>query len=54
MAILVVYIVAVTQLGLYTSTAAYLFIHMLFLGIRPVWLALATSVGVSAVLWSLP
>ncbi|MBM9595419.1 tripartite tricarboxylate transporter TctB family protein [Roseitranquillus sediminis] len=50
-AILVVYILAVTSVGLYASTAIYLFGHMLYLGIRPVWLAIATSVAVAAVLW---
>lgn len=47
------YIVLVPILGFFTATFAYLIAHMVYLGIRPLWKPLATTVGVLAVLYVL-
>ena len=53
LALIVAYIVLVPVLGFFTATLVYLVAHMTYLGIRPLWKPVATTVGVLAVLYVL-
>lgn len=48
LAFIALYGVGVLQIGFYLSTAVYLMVHMLFLGVRPLWLTGAITAGVLA------
>lgn len=50
-ALITALIFAVSTAGLYVSTGLYLFSHMIFLGIRPLWLAFACALGGTAVIY---
>lgn len=50
-ALLTAYVVAVPRLGLFTATGIYLVVHFLFLGIRPVGLALGAAVVATLVMY---
>lgn len=47
-ALIVLYGVGVLEIGFYLSTALYLMGHMLYLGVRPLWLTGAVTVGLLA------
>lgn len=49
--LIIAYVIVVPHLGLFTTTGIYLTLHMLFLGIRPVGLAVAVAVGAVAVMY---
>ncbi len=44
-------VLAAPVLGLFTSAALYLLAHMLYLGIRPLWLAVLIAAGCTLVLY---
>lgn len=50
-AIIVSFIVIAPYLGLFVTTALYLFSHMLFLGVRPIWLVALCSLGCTGVIY---
>jgi hypothetical protein len=45
-------VLAAPVLGLFTSAALYLMAHMLFLGVRPLWLAALIAGGATLVLYA--
>ena len=49
--LIIAYVIIVPNLGLFTTTGIYLAIHMLFLGVRPIALALAVAVGAVVVMY---
>ncbi|PCI88918.1 MAG: hypothetical protein COB24_00130 [Hyphomicrobiales bacterium] len=49
--IITFFIILAPYLGLFVTTALYLFAHMLFLGVRPVWLVAVCSLGSTAVIY---
>lgn len=49
--IIVGFIILAPFLGLFVSTALYLFIHMVFLGVRPIWLCAVCSLGSTGVIY---
>lgn len=50
-ALLTAFVVAVPILGLFSSALVYMAVHFLFLGIRPVPLALGAAVAATAVMY---
>ena len=49
--LIITYVIIVPNLGLFTTTGIYLTVHMLFLGVRPIGLALAVAVGAVVVMY---
>lgn len=49
--IITCFIIVAPYLGLFATTALYLFSHMLFLGVRPIWLVALCSSGSTAVIY---
>lgn len=52
-AFLITYVVLVPVLGFFTATGAYLFLHMTYLGVRPLRLSAAVVIGVLAVFYGI-
>lgn len=50
-ALLTAFVVAAPRLGLFTSAGIYLAVHFLFLGIRPIVLALGAAVAATLVMY---
>ncbi len=50
-ALIIGFILAAHWIGLFTSAAIYLLTHMLYLGVRPVWLAAVCTAGITAMLY---